>query len=76
MFDLTVERHHCYLANGVLVSNSNSADAWQVLAVGMKKAMGAVGGMGIGAEDDSMIGLSFDDERPVMPVFEMDEGVF
>ena len=42
----------------------------------MKKAMGAVGGMGIGAEDDGLIGLSFDDERAVMPVFEMDEGVF
>lgn len=75
MFDLTVERHHCYLANGVLVSNSNGADGFQVLAVGMKKAMGGGDG-GFMAEDDSMIGLSFDDERAVMPAFEMDEGVF
>ncbi len=59
--------HDCY---------SNGADSFQVLAVGMKKAMGAVGGMGIGAEDDGLIGLSFDDERAVMPAFEMDEGVF
>lgn len=55
---------------------SNGSDAWQILAVGMKKAMGAVGGMGIGAEDDGLIGLSFDDERPVTSEFEMDAGVF
>ena len=76
VFDLTVEPHHCYMANGLLVSNSNSSDAWQILAVGMKKAMGAVGGMGVGAEDDGLIGLSFDDERPVTSEFEMDAGVF
>ena len=57
-------------------AHSNSSDAWQILAVGMKKAMGAVGGMGVGAEDDGLIGLSFDDERPVTSEFEMDAGVF
>lgn len=33
VYDLTVERHHCYLANGVLVSNS---DAFQYLGMAMR----------------------------------------
>ena len=41
----------------------------------MKKAMGG-GGEGLMQEDDGLIGLAFDDERPVMGQFEMDEGVF
>lgn len=45
MFDLTVENHHCYLANGLLVSNSNFSDAFQGLAVGMKKAQSSGGAM-------------------------------
>ena len=64
------------MANGLLVSNSNGSDAFQVLAVGMKKAMGGGGEGGFMPEDDGLIGLAFDDERPVMGQFEMDEGVF
>jgi len=30
VYDLTIEKHHCYLANGILVSNS---DAFRGLAV-------------------------------------------
>jgi hypothetical protein len=35
VFDLTVEKHHCYLANGILVSNS---DAMRYLAQGLALA--------------------------------------
>lgn len=34
VFDLTVEKHQSYLANGLLVSNS---DAFQQLAVGLRR---------------------------------------
>lgn len=34
VFDLTVEKHNSYLANGLLVSNS---DAFQQLAVGLRR---------------------------------------
>ena len=30
VYDLTVEKHHCYLANGLLVSNS---DAFRYLSI-------------------------------------------
>jgi intein/homing endonuclease len=39
VYDLTVEKHHCYLANGVLVSNS---DAMRYLAVGLREASSTV----------------------------------
>jgi hypothetical protein len=35
VYDLTVEKHHCYVANGILVSNS---DAFRYLAVGITEA--------------------------------------
>jgi hypothetical protein len=34
VYDLTVEKHHCYKANGLLVSNS---DAFRYLAVAMQE---------------------------------------
>ena len=74
MFDLTVLPHHCYLANGLLVSNSNGSDAFQNLAVGLKRAM-AVDATGTDG-DDSMTGLSFDDETPVSEPFETDSLIF
>ena len=33
VYDLTVEKHHCYRANGILVSNS---DAFRYLAMGLR----------------------------------------
>ena len=74
MFDLTVLPHHCYLANGLLVSNSNFSDAFQTLAVGLTRAMAVEGGGGM--DDDTLMGLNFDDERPVAAAFETDHGVF
>lgn len=70
VFDLTVEKHHCYLANGLLVSNS---DAFLNLAVGLKKTgsglpQGAVGG------DDGLDGLGGgEDDGPLMTPYELDE---
>lgn len=72
MFDLSVLPHQCYLANGLLVSNS---DAFQILSVGMKRAMGVIDNLPAGQEDDSLIGMAFDDERPVAAPYEMDEGI-
>lgn len=34
VYDLTIDKHHCYLANGLLVSNS---DAFRTFAVGWKQ---------------------------------------
>lgn len=34
VYDLTVEKHHCYKANGLLVSNS---DAWRYMAVALQE---------------------------------------
>ena len=34
VYDLTVARHHCYQANGLLVSNS---DAFRYLAMGLRR---------------------------------------
>ena len=64
--------HQCYLANGLLVSNS---DAFQILAVGMKRAMGVLDNLPAGQESDSLIGLAIDDERPIAEPYEMDDGV-
>lgn len=72
VFDLSVVPQRCYLANGLLVSNS---DAFQVLAVGMKRAMGVLDNLPAGQEDDGMIGLALDDERPVTEPYIMDEGI-
>lgn len=72
VFDLSVLPHQCYLANGLLVSNS---DAFQILAVGMKRAMGVIDNIPGGQEDDTLIGLALDDERPVVAPYEMDEGI-
>jgi hypothetical protein len=56
-------------------SNSNGADAFQILAVGMKRAMGVIDNLAPGQEDDSLLGLAFDDERPVLEPYEMDDGI-
>lgn len=72
VFDLSIVPQRCYLANGLLVSNS---DAFQILAVGMKRAMGVVDSLPAGQEDDGLIGLAFDDERPIAEPYEMDDGV-
>lgn len=72
VFDLSVVPQRCYLANGLLVSNS---DAFQILAVGMKRAMGVIDNIPGGQEDDTLIGLALDDERPVVAPYEMDEGI-
>jgi len=56
---------------------SNGADAFQILAVGIKRAMDAVDGQPSEADDyrelgDSMLGLPMDDERPLAPAYEVD----
>ena len=61
VFDLTVERQHCYLANGLLVSNSNGADAFQQLAVGLKRGemhmenSSVFGNVDVFSEDDPVV---------------------
>ena len=56
----------------MLVSNS---DSMQILAVGLKRAMGTIEGIPRGEEtDDSLIGLAFDDERAVQAEYELDDG--
>jgi len=56
-------------------AHSNFSDAFQILAVGMKKAQGVIDNLPQGHEDDSVVGLAFDDERPVAAPYEMDEGI-
>lgn len=68
VFDLTVKKHHCYLANGLLVSNS---DAFLNLAVGLKKATGGMGDDGGGMTLDTENW----DERPIQGAYEMDAGI-
>lgn len=53
---------------------SNGSDAFQVLAVGIKRAMDAVDGLpeGISGEDDGIIGITYDDEHPLTEPFEVD----
>jgi len=75
VFDLSVSPHHCYLANGLLVSNSNYADAFQVLAVGMKRAMG-MGDNGLVEDEVAGFGSQFDDDRPIAQGWEADAEVF
>ena len=53
---------------------SNGSDAFQTLAVGLTRAMAVDGGGGM--DDDALMGLNFDDERPVAAAFETDYGVF
>ena len=54
---------------------SNFADSMQILAVGLKRAMGTIEGIPRGEEtDDSLIGLAFDDERAVQAEYELDDG--
>lgn len=69
MYDLSVLPHQCYLANGLLVSNS---DAFQVLAVGLKQANAVTDNLPAGAIGDSIIGLALDDETPIAPAYEVD----
>ena len=69
VYDLSVLPHQCYLANGLLVSNS---DAFQVLAVGLKQANAVTDNLPAGMEGDSIIGLALDDETPIAPAYEPD----
>lgn len=55
-------------------AHSNFSDAFQTLAVGLTRAMAVEGGGGM--DDDALMGLNFDDERPVAAAFETDYGVF
>lgn len=68
VFDLTVKKHHCYLANGLLVSNS---DAFLNLAVGIRKATGDIGDDGGGM----VIGAGGEDNNLVQDAYEMDNGI-
>lgn len=70
MYDLSVLPHQCYLANGLLVSNS---DAFQVLAVGLKQANAVTDNLPANDIDsDAIFGLSLDDETPIAPAYELD----
>lgn len=74
MYDLSVLPHQCYLANGLLVSNS---DAFLGLAVGVKRAMDAVEGAGPAGDIETdtgagLIGLNLDDDSPIATPYEMD----
>ena len=70
MYDLSVLPHQCYLANGLLVSNS---DAFQVLAVGLKQANAVTDNLPTSEIDsDAIFGLSLDDETPIAPAYEPD----
>lgn len=69
VFDLTVEKHQCYLANGLLVSNS---DAFLNLAVGLRKATG----YGLGGDDGGGMVIGGDDGGDVIAEqYEMDNGI-
>lgn len=68
VFDLTVKKHHCYLANGLLVSNS---DAFLNLAVGIRRATGEMGDDGGGM----VIGAGGEDDNLVQDAYEMDNGI-
>jgi len=52
---------------------SNGSDAFQVLAVGLQRALESDDGR---FSDDGLIGLNFDDERPVQAPYEPDSLVF
>ena len=54
--------------------SSNFADAFQILAVGLTRAMNADAGGSM--EDDGLIGLNFDDERAIAAPYEADSLVF
>ncbi len=57
--------------------SSNAADALQVLAVGMKKAMAVGGVAGVVDDDDPAgFGAQFDDDTPVSQAWEPDAEVF
>jgi hypothetical protein len=57
-------------------ANSNFADAFQVLAVGMKKAMQVSGVSGLVEDDVAGFGAQFDDDSPVSQAWEPDAEVF
>lgn len=67
VYDLSVKDHRCYLANGLLVSNS---DSFQVLSVGLKKAMASGGTSDLSDPD------YFDAAPPLMPSWQPDGEVF
>ena len=55
---------------------SNGADAFQVLAVGMKKAMNAGENFSPVGDDPAGFGVRFDDESPISQAWEPDAEVF
>lgn len=68
MFDLTVEKHNSYLANGLLVSNS---DAFQQLAVGLKRGETHMGNASVFGD-----GGGFDEDDPIVEPWQSDGVVF
>ena len=76
MFDLTVQNQHCYLANGLLVSNSNFSDAYLQLAVGMRKAnIHMDNNPGVFGMTDGEL-LDVDEELPIVEPWTDNTGVF
>lgn len=76
MFDLTVQNQHCYLANGLLVSNSNFSDAYLQLAVGMRKAgIHMDNNPGVFGMTDGEL-LEIDEEFPIAAPWTDSTGVF
>lgn len=73
VFDLSVEPHRCYLANGVLVSNS---DAFQNLAVGLRKAIGMDVPDSPDTEDAVAFGGMEEESGPRAPAYELDADIF
>jgi len=55
---------------------SNDSDAFQNLAVGLRRAMGAMEGMDTHGDEDEPFGLNFNAEKPVVDSYEMDVGIF
>ena len=76
VFDLTVENHHCYLANGLLVSNSNFSDAYLQLAVGMRRAgIHMDNNPGVFGMSDGEL-MDIDEDLPIVEPWTDNTGVF
>jgi len=76
VFDLTVQNQHCYLANGLLVSNSNFSDAYLQLAVGMRKAgIHMDNNPGVFGMSDGEL-MDIDEDLPIVPQWSDSTGVF
>lgn len=68
VFDLTVEKHNSYLANGLLVSNS---DAFQALAVGLKRGETHISNGSVFGDMDA-----FNEDDPIVEPWQSDGVVF